>query len=501
MFKTLFAKIRGWMNRMGLIKGVKKLSDLKELPSSDEMYNQIEIWMALYRGYYEGWHKVKFHTINGERTRVMESLNMAKVASAEMASLVFNEKCEINISDKGLADNIEQVLKQNKFNKKFQDNLEYSFAHGGMAIKPYFNGEKIALSFVTADCFIPVSWHNDTITEAVFVSEYKRGDKKYTHLEWHLQSRHDEKGKGYTIVNELYESSNHEETGIKVPLSTLFDDLEEEVGIHPLEKPLFVYFKPNTSNNLDVKSPLGIAIYANALSTMKLIDTAFDSFHREFRLGKKRIIVPVSAIKAVPDENGVFQRYFDANDEVYQSMNIGDMDGDKIYDNSVELRIEEHIAAINALLNIFAMQTGFSSGAFTYDGQSMKTATEVISEQSKTFKTKQSHEVIIEAGLQELVDSIVAIAELYNVFPTPRDYEVSVSFDDSIAEDTGAEIDKQIKLVTNGLNSKKRAIMKILGVTEEEALGILKEVYEEERRMSLEFEEAQREFILFGERE
>nr|WP_077719106.1 phage portal protein [Novibacillus thermophilus] len=495
MFKGLIAKIRQVMYRMGLLKGIEKLSDHKDVTLNEEMFQQIEIWKSLYKGYYEKWHNITYQTVEGRKQRIMESLNMAKASAAEMASLVFNEKCEISISDDTLANNIEEVFKQNKFYKKFQDYLEYSFALGGMVIKPYVEDEKIRLSFVTADCFIPLTWQNETIYEAVFPSEYKKGDKKYTHLEWHVW----EDGE-YVIRNELYES-NGQDLGIKVALSTLFPDLEEEVRISGLSKPIFTYFKPNTANNIDTQSPLGISIYANALDTMKAIDTAFDSLHREFRLGKKRIIVPAHMVQVVIDpQTGEPKRYFNTSDETYEALNADENDVD-IRDMTVELRVEEHIEAINALLNLFAMQTGFSAGTFTFDGESMKTATEVISEQSKTFKSKQSHEVIIEASLQELIDSIVAIAELYNIFSAPENYEVAISFDDSIAEDKSAEINQQIQLVTNQLQSRKRAIMRIHGMTEEDAEQLLQEIYAEERQGSPDFEELQSESVLFGARE
>jgi len=495
MIKSLIAKIRQVMYRMGLLKGIEKLSDHKDVTLNEEMFQQIEVWKSLYKGYYEKWHNITYQTVEGRKQRIMESLNMAKASAAEMASLVFNEKCEISISDDTLAKNIEEVFKQNKFYKKFQDYLEYSFALGGMVIKPYVEDEKIMLSFVTADCFIPLSWQNETIYEAVFPSEYKKGDKKYTHLEWHVW----EDGE-YVIRNELYES-NGQDLGIKVALSTLFPDLEEEVRISGLSKPIFTYFKPNTANNIDTQSPLGISIYANALDTMKAIDTAFDSLHREFRLGKKRIIVPAHMVQVVIDsQTGEPKRYFNASDETYEALNADENDMD-IRDMTVELRVEEHIEAINALLNLFAMQTGFSAGTFTFDGESMKTATEVISEQSKTFKSKQSHEVVIEASLQELIDSIVAIAELYNIFSAPENYEVAISFDDSIAEDKSAEINQQIQLVTNQLQSRKRAIMRIHGMTEEDAEQLLQEIYAEERQGSPDFEELQSESVLFGARE
>lgn len=458
---------------LGLIKSIEKLSDHKDIALNEEMFQKIDDWKALYAGYHEPFHKVEFHTIDGWKNRTMLTLGLAKVSASEMASLVYNEKCEISIDDNAVSELIEEVFKNNKFHKKFQDYLEYSFAHGGMVIKPYIEDEKIMLSFVTADCFIPISWRNDSIYEAVFPFEFEQRDKQYTHLEWHLW----ENGV-YVIRNEVYESQNGQDLGVRVNLHDFFPGLEEEVHINGLKRSIFSYFKPNSANNIDTTSPLGISLYANALDTIKSIDTAFDSFNREFRLGKKRILVPEAMIRTVIDQDGNMQRYFDASDETYEAF-AGDMDDTKIQDTSVELRVDEHIAATNALLNLFAMQTGFSSGTFTFNGESMKTATEVVSEQSKTFKSKQSHEIIIEAALQELIGSIVAMAELYDVIGRTNEYEITVSFDDSIAEDKAAEIDKQVTLVLNELQSRKRAIMKIFGVTEDEALEIIAEINEE----------------------
>ncbi|WP_410988820.1 phage portal protein, partial [Bacillus cereus] len=193
------------------------------------------------------------------------------------------------------------------------------------------------------------------------------------------------------------------------------------------------------------------------------------------------IMVPTSAIRTVIDpQTGIPQRYFDATDEVYEAMNFDD-GAKQIQDISVELRVEEHTDAINALLNYVSMQVGFSAGAFSFDGQGVKTATEVVSENSKTFRTKQSHETIIEDGIRDLVDIIIEIAALYDEFESTDKYEVTVTFDDSIAEDQTAEINKQVTLVMNGLTTKKLAIMKIHGVSEEEAERMIKEILEENK--------------------
>src|SRR5690625_8054 len=320
---------------LGLIKSIEKISDHKDISMNEEMYDLIDQWKALYKGYYEPWHHIEYKTIDGIKTRRMDTLNMAKTSANEMASLVFNEKCEISISDEGLKKFIDSVFKSNKFYKKFQDFLEYSFSMGGMVIKPYVEDDQVKLSFVTADCFIPISWSNETITEGVFINEFQKGDNKYTHLEWHVW----ENGV-YTVKNEVYKSQYGDDLGVLVPLEDHFPGLEPVLGMPKLKKSLFVYFKPNTANNVDTQSPLGMPIYANALPTMKAIDTAFDSFHREFRLGKKRIIVPEAMVKTVYDQNGQPQRYFDSSDETYESFNTGNMDDAKIHDVSVVLRVE-----------------------------------------------------------------------------------------------------------------------------------------------------------------
>ncbi len=414
----------------------------------------------------------------------MKSMKMPKVVSQEMANLVFNEKCSISIGKEEEGQNADEfqekvldVLEKNAFYQNFQNYLEYMFAMGGMFIKVYVQDQQIKLSYVTADCFIPIAYNGKEITEGIFVNESRKGDKYYTLLEWHEWD-----GEIYTIHNELYMSETKGEVGIKVPLETLYPELEENVSITGLKRSLFVGFKPNIANNIDMSSNLGVSIYADALDTMHSLDVAFDSFEREFRLGKKRITVPTSAIKTVVDpQTGHMHRYFDADDEVYEAFHF-DNDDTGIQEHSLDLRVEEHISAINSLLNIQAMQTGFSAGAFTFDSEGLKTATEVVSENSKTYRTRSGHITIIEEGLKDLVDVIADVASLYGIFSPPEGIETKVNFDDSIAEDRDTNAKHWIMLVNAEVASKLQAIQKIHKVTEEDAQSILEQISKEKER-------------------
>lgn len=474
------------MYKLGLIKGLKKLSDKKDINVSQEMYSNIDIWKQIYQGHYSKWHDTEIRTINGMKQHKMRTLNMGKVASEEMATLVFNEKCSISIGgDNKLSKNIDDVLDRNGFTKEFQRFLEYQFALGGMVIKGHveknrYGEEEVKLSFVKADSFIPTGWSNKKITEGTFIHEVVKGDKRFTHLESHAWE-----GINYVITNELYEADvTSSEIGMKVPLGKLYPNLEPVAVIKKLERSLFTYIKPNTANNIDLDSPLGISIFANSLDTMHALDVAFDSFEREFRLGKKRILVPDAAIKSVVDpKTGEFHRYFDADDETYQAFKFGDSE-DYIKDISVELRVDEHVAAINSLLNLFAMQIGFSAGSFSFDGQSMKTATEVVSENSKTFRTKQSHETIIEEGIKDMIEIIIDLSVLYKIFEKPSKHEIKVTFDDSIAEDKMGDLNYWLQLVSSDLATKKRAMMKVLGLTDKEAEEELIAIAEENKRFT-----------------
>lgn len=214
---------------------------------------------------------------------------------------------------------------------------------------------------------------------------------------------------------------------------------------------------------------------------MKALDVAFDSFSREFILGKKRIIVPSSCIRTVVDpETGNTKRYFDADDEAYVALKCDETQDLKITDNTVELRIEEHVSAINALLNILCFQTGLSAGTFSFDAaQGIKTATEVISAESKTARTVKANKNLVAELIEGLVKSIIALGIDLGQLPASDDYGILVTMPDSVIIDDNTKIDNNIKLVNAGLKSKRAAIMDIQNcdeaTAEEELARIAKE--------------------------
>lgn len=505
----------------GIAREFKDIFELGGVPAFNQYYYfGIFIWKWLYRGFYKLWHIIPAPTIaKPDAKREMFRMNMAKAICAEMASLVWGEECTINVSIQGrestdenpdpLNEFIKYVFSSNAFHEKMQESIEQALALGGAAMKVYSdvkrdeNGNEIPdtrsinIGYAMADQFVPTAWNNAKVTDGLFISREAKNGYYFTRLEWHRWN-----GLTYTITNELYRSEMQKgkaagETqdilGVRWPLADIYPFLDEETVI-PVSESLFTYWRTPIANNLDDNSPLGMSIYGNALETLHALDICYDSFVREFRLGKKRIIVPARAVKIVVDpQTGEMCRYFDATDETYEALASDSPDDLKITDNSVELRVEEHIAAINAFLSILCLQTGFSAGTFTFDQHTgLKTATEVVSENSKTYKTIKTTHNQLTPALEHLVRNIVDVAILYGMeyegqsiesLAAPG-YNVSVTFDDGVTQDRQTNINEGVMLVGAGLLSKYKFLTDRKygqGLTPEEAEAELKRISEEQR--------------------
>jgi len=444
---------------------------LNEIPASVATRQEaIEAWFDAYK-MQAPWLEYTYRTVDGKtKTRRRLSLNAGKLVCKELNSLVFSESPTITTDPA-----ISEVLDQNDFLTNLQEFSEYVLALGGGAMKIRYDGAKIIIDFVKAHNFIPLSWDNKRVTEASFISHMTKDKKKVSLVETHRKV-----GASYVITNTMYE----EETGRKLPLP---DDIVPESTIL-VDTPLFSYVKPAIANNFDPESPLGISMYGNAMDTLQALDIAFDSLNSEIVLGKKRIIVPANAIRTIVDENGKMVRYFDASDEVFSALNIDDEEALKIQDNSVELRIEEIRLAIQTLFDILSIQVEFSAGTISFDnGGSVKTATEVISDNSKTFKTKKSYENNLGTSVVQLLDSMRSLIREYSL-GTTTDTEYNIVFDDSVIEDRNAKATYWINLYASGLAPLALVLEKIHGISKEEA-----------EKMALTLESGKKEEVsLFG---
>ena len=489
----------------------KDVFELEGVPAFREYYNLfIFVWQAIYKGFYKAWHDVPVKTIRDPKGkhRVMATMNAGKMACAQMARYVWNERCSISASmanapeDDPLNAFLQQVLTDNRFGTAFGDLLEKGFALGGCALKEWVeipkdeNGNdigegKVRIGYTMASQFVPTAWDNSRVNSAIFVSREARDGFYYSVVEWHRFN-----GTTYRVTNDLYrqpikDGEPQNILGWWYPLNEIYPLLSPDTTIYDVHNAFFQYIRPFGANYADDNSPLGMSIFAPALNTLHGLDIMFDSLQREFVLGKKRIIAPARAMKVSAGVNGGRpDRYFDADDEVWEALATDNPEDLKIYDNSVELRIDPHLRGINGDLSILCAQIGFDPGTLSFDAQKgLKTATEVISENSKTFGTVKAHENIIADSLRQMVHAIFELAVHYGLTYKGQTienmiaggYEVNVTFDDSIIQDRQQDINQGTMLVGAGLMSKKKFMVDTLGYTEEDADKEIAQIAEEGR--------------------
>ena len=513
LFERIRERIRNGVNRVAESAEVfkKDVFELDGVPAFREYYTLfIFAWQAIYKGFYKAWHEVPMKTLNNPKglKRTMATMNAGKMACSQMARYVWNEQCAIHASmrnapeDDPLDGFLQYVLKDNRFFTAFGDLLEKSFALGGGALKEWVeipkdeNGNdigegKIRIGYTMASQFVPTAWDNSRVNAGIFISREARDGYYYTVVEWHRLD-----GTTYRVTNDLYRMPIKEAEepqnilGWWYPLNEMYPLLSPDTTIEDVQNAFFQYIRPFGANYADDNSPLGMSIFAPAMNTLHGIDIMFDSLQREFVLGKKRIIAPAPAMKQVGGIGGRLQRYFDADDEVWEALATDNPEDLKVVDNSVGLRVNEHITGINGDLAILCSQIGFDPGTLSFDAsKGLKTATEVISENSKTFGTVKAHENIIRDSLRQMVDAIFELAVHYGLTWEGKTiesliaggYEVAVTFDDSIIEDKNAEINQGIALTGAGLMSKKRFLTDVLGMTEEDADKELAQIGEERK--------------------
>ena len=519
----------------GVVYEFRDIFEIEGVPAFQQFYEfMIFPCKAIYRGLYKPWHVVPVAAVGARpgQTRQLFRLNTAKAVCAELAGLVWSEECQVSVSTEGWDEKIDEdgvvtkpdplkgfiadVLRKNAFGEKAQEFIEQGLALGGAAVKVWAEPERkgtgnreqgtgdsvdanipraIRLGYCMADQFVPLAWDNARVTEGVFISRRARKGWYYTRLEWHRWD-----GESYVITNELYKADlqrganageNQDILGIRCPtaeLAELFPGLEPETVV-PVEESLFSYWRTPIANNIDDNSPLGVSIYANALEVLHAIDICYDSLVTEFRLGKKKIIVPARFLRMVTDpQTGRQVRYFDPTDETF--VGVADDDGKSgVTDISVELRVEEHVSALNALLSILCLQLGFSANTFSFDVHAggLKTATEVVAENSKTYKTVKTVQNQLVPMLEHMIRNIIDVAVLYGMEWEGQSveslaaggYEVKVTFDDSIIQDRQTNLNEGVMLVGAGLLSKFTFLTDRKygqGLTEKDALAELERI-------------------------
>lgn len=441
----------------------------------DDITEKMEVWRQWYKGHVDKFHKYKVYSGKKKLNVDRKSLNLPAKVCQRWADLLLNEKVEINASDEYTQAKLNQLLHQVNFRVRGNNLLETAFAMGGGFLIQYWDGEKTNQKYITQEYMYPITYDSGRLIEAAFSSQKVIDGKTYVYLETHLK---DKQTGLYTVDNSLLKS-NDVKNGVGGGLQEVGPEFYEEHGILPKWEtmsttPLFQMIRPNVANREAFNSPWGTSVYSGALDIFASCDVIYDSFYKEFLLGKKRIFVTdgvanINYVKKGDDVETV--EVFDPNDEVFYRIPEQDDGVPPIQPVDMSLRVGDHVAALQTQLNVLSQSVGFGSNGFKWDEGGISTATQIISQNSELFRTLKKHEALLRDTIIDMAKGLLYVEATFAGDKAIRlDAEISVDFDDSIIEDT-AEIKRQAMLeLQTGLISKAEYYRQVYKLTDQQAL-------------------------------
>lgn len=448
----------------------KALASQGRNTTSTGMYNYIADWSQWYSGNVAKFHHYTRTLTDGSKHKVERlTLGMAKKVCEDMAKLLWSEKAKIELDTPENTLKLWEVLdsKQNNLTVNLPAFIEKTLALGTGVLVEYKDSDNVLLDFIDADLILPMSYSNSYISELATIdrSIEIEGEKK---LWISLLTIHKFNGSEYTKEHKLYKSDAESNIGEEIDLSSKYPNLEPLVE-YKTDTPHFQVFRPNIVNNIDPSSPMGISIFANRLDNLKAVDLKYDCFYNEFKFGKKRILVDRSAVKgSVDPKTGQFVQYFDTDDATF--MAIGGMEQQPVKEIDFNLRTEDHISAINAELNYLSAGVGLGQDFYNFNGSNVaKTATEVISENSDTFRSKAHHEIILQDVLYDMVKSVCELADI-------KSKTINITFDDSVIEDKDAAARQALIEYNSGIIDKVEYFVRARGMDKETAIRYTAEI-------------------------
>ena len=418
----------------------------------DTYYAQIALWQSWYQGKVNSFHT--YTQYNGQRkvTRQRKTMGMAKRFCEDWAALLLNEKVRISVGNEAAQAAMDEILKRNRFSVRANQLVELAFALGTGAFVEYLDGGEVVIDYVRGSMIYPLAWDNGIITECAFASERKQGAKKSIYLNIH---RKDGQGR-YVVENKMFRRNGNTITPADLP-----EGVADEV-MTGSEVPYFQIITPNIVNNADLSSPMGISVFANAIDNLQNIDLVFDAYDNEFRLGKKRVLVPLTLTQTTMADSGVTKPVFDDNDVEFYVIDTGEQNTQKIEEMNGALRYDAFEAGIKTAINLAAYKCGFGENRYRFEGGTAMTATQVISQDSDLFRNLKKHELVLDAALQGLIKAIAQMAGI-------GIGEITIEFDDSIIEDEDKERQRFMQEIREGLRQPWEYRVKYFGEAEEQA--------------------------------
>ena len=407
-----------------------------------------------------------------DEERHIRTINFAKAICSETARLTMLG-AEIDITGSARADWLkEQVDKIGP--SLLRSWIEYGTSAGTVVFKPTDEG----VDLVLPDHFVITDTDAGRITGAIFqTSEYDQEQERwFTRLEYH---RFLNDGK-YQITNRCFSGSSMDTAPRPVAIErTPWNGMLEEATIEGLDKPLFAVFKMPAANNVDIRSPLGMPIFSDAVRELEDLDIAYSRNAQEIIDSARLVLLDTDRLmldgqRRTPYAIKRGRESIGLPDYVKTVEGNGSGAAEVFHEINPALNTQMRLIGINALLSQIGYKCGFSNGYFVFNEKSgMVTATQVEAEDRRTIQLILDIREQLKAAIDGLVYALDKFADLYDLAPVGA-YEVAYNFQD-ITHNTEEDRARVYSYVVAGRFPFWRYLVEYEGYTEEDARAIEQE--------------------------
>lgn len=400
----------------------------------------------------------------------IKTINFAKVICSETARLT-TLAIKVQIEGSARAEWLQKQIDKEYYN--IREWVEYADAFGTVILKPTLNG----IDLFTPDKFMVTDAKDGDITGVVFIHSSASGDKYYTLLEYH---RFLENG-DYAVSNRCYEGDSKNDMKNQVDIeNTPWNGLLEEVVIQNIERPLYGVLKTPNANNVEIGSPVSLAVFADAIEELKDLDIAYSRNAKEISDSKRTVLLDSDRI--IPEGSKVRTMMGESAKAIRKAMGLPDYvrnvygDGEKTFYEEINptLNTDKRIKGINFLLSVIGFKCGYSNGYFVFDEKTgMITATQVESDDRRTIQLIKDCRDKLELCLTQLIYALNAFADLYNLAPLGV-YEIVYDFGD-ITYNREEDRARWYSYASSNRVPFWYYLVKFEGLTEEDAKALVKE--------------------------
>ncbi len=421
----------GGVIRKDFVKAYLKKQDYIVNENALEIVNLCDNWYA--NRIIEDFHKRK--NLNNVELQI-ERMNFAKRCCADDANL-----CEIISvapeNNSASQEFINELLKNNRFNVRYREQLEKTAATGTVGAYIYLrnanylennngtvtvSGGDIRINYVDADCILPLTVENGLVTECAFCATNKfRGKDKTTLV---IFTQDNGRYKADTVV--------FNETGKQIDAESSSIQLGDV-------KPFSIMTNAEV-NNLDNMEGYGLPKIYNNIPLFKAVDLCYNILYGDLDKGQK--LVFLNEVLAT------IRKGKDGNPELTpQQKEIFVLIGEKLPNEDViikeynpEIRVEQITKAFELVLSLLSMQFGYGTKKYTFENGKITTATEYIGTKQDEMQELNKQRNNASDYIADIIHAAMWFSNQFSGTSYDVKEELMIEFDDSYVED------KQTKL-------------------------------------------------------